>query len=108
MPRTQIAFASADISALARSLREQLTGLGELPSHVAMLNMLAKAGGYRNFQHLKAEADAAPPVAAATVPPPPTAPPLDQQRVDRVAGHFGPTGKLLKRELKSLPKGPEV
>lgn len=96
MPRTQIAFASADISALARSLREQLIALGEMPSHVAMLNMLAKAGGYRNFQHLKAEADAAPPVAAVTAPPSPPAPPLDRQRIDRVAGHFGSDGQLLR------------
>ena len=45
MSRTQIAFASADISALARSLKEQLTDLGETPSHVQMLNMLAKSAG---------------------------------------------------------------
>ena len=56
MSRTPIAFASADISALARSLKEQLAALGETPSHVQMLNMLAKSAVYRNFQHLKAEA----------------------------------------------------
>ena len=72
MSRTQIAFASADISALARSLKEQLADLGETPSHVQMLNMLAKSAGYRNFQHLKAEAEA-PPVATvkAVLQPPP-------------------------------------
>jgi len=93
MPRTAIAFASADVSALARSLREQLTAHREMPSHVQLLNMLAKASGYRNFQHLKAEADASP-VAAALTPPPPQH--IDEARVARVAGHFGADGTLLR------------
>ena len=94
MPKTLIAFASADMSALARSLRDQLVALGEIPSHVQLLNMLAKANGFRNFQHLKAEADAAPIAArpAPTAPPPP----VDEARVARVAGHFGPDGTLLR------------
>ena len=94
MPRTAIAFASADVSALARSLREQLTAHRELPSHVQLLNMLAKANGYRNFQHLKAEAEAAPaaPRSPASLPPAP----VDEARVARVAGHFGDDGTLLR------------
>lgn len=92
MSRIPIAFQSADISALARSLKEQLGALAETPSHVQLLNMLAKSAGYRNFQHMKAEAEAAPAPLAAELPPPP----IDQQRVDRVAGHFGATGRLLR------------
>ena len=92
MSRNLIAFASADISALARSLKEQLTALGEAPSHVQLLNMLAKSAGYRNFQHMKAEAGR-PTLAAPAEPPPP---PVDQQRVARVAGHFGTDGQLLR------------
>lgn len=99
MPKTLIAFASADMSALARSLREQLTALGEIPSHVQLLNMLAKANGFRNFQHLKAEADTAP-LAAMPAPTPP--PPLiDEARVARVAGHFGADGTLLRWPSKT-------
>ena len=94
MPKTLIAFASADMSALARSLREQLTALGEIPSHVQLLNMLAKANGFRNFQHLKAEADTAP-IAAMSAPTPPP-PPIDEARIARVAGHFGADGTLLR------------
>ncbi|RYE07627.1 MAG: DUF2087 domain-containing protein [Hyphomicrobiales bacterium] len=94
MSRIPLAFESADIAALARSLKQQLTALGELPSHVQLLNMLAKSAGYRNFQHLKAEAEAAPPIAVAPVAPPP--PIVDEQRVARVAGHFGPLGELLR------------
>lgn len=89
MPRTAIAFASADMSALARSLREQLTAHRETPSHVQLLNMLAKANGYRNFQHMKAGIDAKPVAAAPT-------PPVDEARVARIAGHFGADGTLLR------------
>jgi hypothetical protein len=99
MPRTQIAFASADISALARSLKEQLVELGEQPSHVQMLNMLAKAGGYRNFQHLKAETEAAPVAPVVPAAPPPE--PVDEARVARVAGAFGPDGTLLRWPSKT-------
>ena len=97
MSRIPIAFASADISALARSLKEQLAALGEAPSHVQLLNMLARATGYRNFQHMKAEAEAAPPAAAAV--PPPT--PVDEARIARVAGAFGPGGELLRWPSKT-------
>jgi hypothetical protein len=104
MSRIPIAFASADISALARSLREQLKPLGEIPSHVAMLNMLARAGGYRNFQHLKAEAEATPAAVAGVPPGPPPEPPagpVDEGRVARVAGAFGPRGELLRWPAKT-------
>ncbi len=95
MPRIPIAFESADISALARSLKEQLSALAEPPSHVQLLNMLAKSAGYRNFQHLKAETEARP----APVEAPPAV--IDRQRVDRVAGHFGETGRLLRWPSKT-------
>lgn len=94
MTRTLISFASADMSALARSLRQQLVALGEMPSHVQLLNMLAKAGGYRNFQHLKAETEAA--AAQPAEPPAPPPPVFDEARVSKVAGHFGPDGEMLR------------
>ena len=92
MTRTQIAFASADISALARSLKEQLTSLGETPSHVQMLNMLARAAGRRNFQDFRAgtkPADAEP------------AEPVDEKRVSRAAGYFDKTGRLVSWPAKT-------
>lgn len=106
MSRIPIAFASADISALARSLKEQLTALGESPSHVQMLNMLARAGGYRNFQHMKAEAEAAPPVAVATSPPAGPSPglpaePVNAERAARAAGFFGADGELMSWPSKT-------
>ena len=99
MSRTPIAFASADISALARSLKDQLAALGESPSHVQLLNILAKAGGYRNFQHLKAEAEAGPVVPVVPIAPAPE--PVDEARVARIAGHFGARGELLRWPSKT-------
>ena len=54
MPRTFLPFAVDDISALARSLRDQLAARTEPPGHVEMLNMLARAAGDRNFQQFRA------------------------------------------------------
>lgn len=56
MPRDIIPFAAADMSALAKSLRAQLAGRATPPSHVEMLNMLARGTGHRNFQHFRAGA----------------------------------------------------
>src|SRR5262245_8687124 len=50
MPRLLLPFHSDDISALARSLKSQLAELGSPPSHLQLLNMLARASGSRNFQ----------------------------------------------------------
>lgn len=55
MSRISLPFHSEDISALARSLKGQLTNCEPKPSHLELLNMLARANGYRNFQHYKAQ-----------------------------------------------------
>ena len=54
MTRTIFPMEVADISAFARSLREQIGKLDHKPSHVEMLNLLSRAGGYRNYQHFRA------------------------------------------------------
>ena len=46
-------FSCDDISALAKSLRKQLQQHESFPSHVEMLNILAKAKGLQNFQQLR-------------------------------------------------------
>lgn len=45
---------SPDISAFARALGRQLQAREAPPSHLEVMNMLARAAGYRNFQHLRA------------------------------------------------------
>ncbi|HEV8689185.1 MAG TPA: hypothetical protein VGQ91_02730 [Ideonella sp.] len=55
----------ADLSQFAKTLRRELgdhlqTHPGDPPSHVQLLNMLARAAGHRNVQALKAQAAAIP------------------------------------------------
>ena len=71
---------------------EQLTALGEMPSHVAMLNMLARAAGYRNFQQSEGGGRRGAACRWPVTVPPPLRRCLHwtQQRIDRVAGlQFG-------------------
>jgi hypothetical protein len=68
MPKTLVPYAAADISSVAKSLKSALDerhGAGRPPpSHVELLNLLARAAGVRNFQTLKACAKPVAPVAA--------------------------------------------
>lgn len=86
MTRAAIPYAAADISALAKFLRDQLSARTEPPGHVEMLNLLARAAGARNFQHFRA---------LATVAPAPSAPPADLRRVEKVARQFDARGRLM-------------
>ncbi|MFG1479965.1 DUF2087 domain-containing protein [Xanthobacter sp. V4C-4] len=97
MSRPPFAFAAPDISALARALRGQLAACDHLPSHLELLNMLARAGGHRNFQHFRAEAQGgrADPAVPPRPGPAPVAPePVDERRVERVARLFDAEGRL--------------
>ncbi len=52
MTRDSISLTVPDISAFARGLKAEM-GEGA-PGHQSLLNHIARAGGYRNYQHLKA------------------------------------------------------
>ncbi|WP_444429852.1 hypothetical protein ACTTAM_16345 [Rhodobacter capsulatus] len=57
MPRQSIPLAIADLSQFSRALGAQLAVRPDrAPSHLSLLNMLARAAGFRNFQHLRAGA----------------------------------------------------
>jgi hypothetical protein len=90
MPRTLLSYQVADVSAAARSLREQLEKLERLPSHVELLNMLARAAGYRNFQHFRAGSTGAarPPSVAKAVPA------AVSPAVEKAARYFDSRGRL--------------
>lgn len=94
MPRTVLPLHAEDISALARSLRGQLATCQQPPSHLEMLNMLARANGYRNFQHLRAQATAPPPAQAPQPAPAPAA--LEAAKLKRLARFFDAQGRLLR------------
>ena len=89
MPRTLLPFAVDDISALARSLRDQLAARTGPPGHVEMLNMLARAAGHRNFQHFRAQGASGPAPSA-----PDPGPEPDLALVARTARHFDGEGRL--------------
>jgi hypothetical protein len=55
MSRDLIALPVADLSAFTRHLSRQLGADGaSAPPHQSLMNMLARAGGFRNLQHLRA------------------------------------------------------
>jgi hypothetical protein len=68
MPRTPVPFVAADIAEVARFLAQALAQSPQPLSHVQMLNLLARAVGYRNYQALRA-ATPKPPAAPQAAPP---------------------------------------
>ncbi len=54
MTRQTLPLVVEDLSAFAKSLRIDLMQAAEPPSHVTLMNMLARGAGFRNLQHLKA------------------------------------------------------
>jgi hypothetical protein len=116
MSRTPLPLHVGDLSALAKSLRAQLAESQAVPSHLSLLNMLARASGFRNVQHLKAEheaslaggraGDAAGPTAAflaeptaaplAEPAPAPADAPADLARLRKLIRHFDGEGRLIR------------
>jgi hypothetical protein len=92
MSRLALPFEVADLSAFARSLRDQLDTLEHKPSHLELLNMLCRSAGFRNYQHFRADSEARQRLAA-----PREATPLpDHQLIEKVARHFDGEGRLLR------------
>lgn len=64
MTRTLVPLSTPDVSTFARSLKRSLDERHASgrppPSHLELLNLLARAAGRRNFSTLKATADAVP------------------------------------------------
>ena len=91
MSKLHVPFATPDTTALARSLRMQLAQLDHAPTHVEMLNMLARANGHANFQHLRADAEARSRLTTAV-----PADPVDHARVEKVLRHFDDNGTMVR------------
>ena len=92
MSREVLAFEAPDLSALARVLKREIDARPEKPGHVEILNMLAKAIGFRNYQHLKASR-AAKERLANPAPPEPMIE-VDYRRVELTARSFAGTDVL--------------
>lgn len=54
MSKKPIPLTAPDISQFARHITRQMKEQGDLPSHLSVMNMLARAAGFRNYQHMKA------------------------------------------------------
>lgn len=67
-----------DLSGFARALSRDLAGR-EMPGHQAMLGLIARAAGYRNHQHLRAE----------------TPRPDPSRAVARALRNFDPQGRMI-------------
>ena len=65
MPRQLIPLAINDLSAFTRTLRHALQQQETVPTHATLLGLVAKAAGYENYQHLKAQ-NTTPPTSQAT------------------------------------------
>ncbi len=86
MTRIPLSLPVADLSSFARSLHRELAPAG--PGHLSLMNMLARAAGFRNLQHLRASAKAGQRLAEA---PAPTA---DLARVQQALRFFDGRGRL--------------
>lgn len=73
MTRMLVPLPVPDVSTFAKRLLTELDQREALPSHLELLNLLARAAGLRNYQTLRAAAGAQPKTAAAV---PPAAPPI--------------------------------
>lgn len=62
MSRDHITLQISDLSGFATKLRKQLPPSEDLPGHLAFLGMIARAAGFRNYQHLQSEAEKAQPL----------------------------------------------
>ncbi|HEY9104021.1 DUF2087 domain-containing protein [Chitinimonas sp.] len=101
MSRPVFPFHAADISLLARSLCKQWQEETTHPGHVQMLNMLARAIGFQNFQHFRDQTEAIAPLNEA---PSPAEPDDAAQRAattqagtvnaNRLLRHFDQQGRL--------------
>ncbi|WP_243366693.1 DUF2087 domain-containing protein [Fundidesulfovibrio soli] len=94
MSRIPMPFHAEDIGACARSLRSQLQQAETTPSHLELMNMLARAAGFRNFQHYRANCVARLRLAQPVFQP--EEPAVDYVRVRRMSRYFDAQGRLIR------------
>ncbi len=90
MPRTAVPLEIADLSPFAKTLRHSLSQHDGLPSHVELLNLIARAAGFANYQHLRADAETADRLKAAAEP----GPRANLGQVEKAARYFDKDGVL--------------
>ncbi len=101
MTNLPLPLITPDLGKFTRALSRQL---GEnAPSHLTLMNMLARAAGFQNVQHMRAAIVLNEPLAE---PPPVPTPPVDARKVSRALQQFDPLGRLAhwpaKRNMQTL------
>ena len=91
MSKQTIPLVAEDISAFARSLSRQLRGAQDAPGHLGMLNMLARASGFRNYQHLRSAHGASRRLACEQA-----TEAADHRLVERTLNQFDGAGRLIR------------
>jgi hypothetical protein len=89
MTRPHLPLQTGDLSDFARGLARQLGDAS--PSHLTLMNMLARSAGFRNVQHLRASRAAERRLADRVAPTPP-----DHRLVERALHQFDPFGRLVR------------
>lgn len=79
MSKDMISLTIPDVSGFAKALR---SGLATPPSHLEMLGHIARAAGFRNWQHMRARLTEAPQAVT------------DLKQVDRAARYFDSEGRF--------------
>jgi hypothetical protein len=102
MTRTALSLQVDDLSQFARSLHKQLVDQTETPGHLALMNMLARAAGWKNHQHLRASTNAAVRLAG------PADPPVDLKKIEGILRHFDAEGRLIRWPARTSVQRPCV
>jgi len=99
MTKTTIPLRADDLTDFTRSLSRQLGGAS--PSHLTLMNMVARAAGFQNVQHMRAAQAAQRRIEARM-----DQPPADMRTVERTLQQFDPQGRLRqwpsKRAVQTL------
>ncbi|MFT3817561.1 MAG: DUF2087 domain-containing protein [Rubrivivax sp.] len=104
MARTSIPLQLADLSGFARTLRRALAERHAAkptpPTHLELLNLIARAAGHRNLQALQAAAQAAPPPPPPAIDEPAPAPLPLSANARKTLQQFDTQGRLLRWPTK--------
>ena len=103
MARTILPMDVADLSAFAKTLRNEISRLDHKPSHVEMLNLLCRAAGFRNYQHFRVQGHGqrrAAPIAPPNTPTPEQERVADEVRVMRTLRVFDSDGRIIRWPTK--------
>lgn len=89
MSKQSIPLVVEDISPFARALARQISDSKDPPSHLSLMNMVSRAAGFRNFQHLRAAQLAGERLASTAAPQT-----VDHLLVERTLNQFDSAGRL--------------